>query len=708
MQKALNRLAFSLAACLFISCQKEEVAMYRTSNFDEFVQQYNGYVKQWLVSQISETQSQIKAIEEERLTADLGRQANLSQQLKTLERERQKLSYRQDRGDYFQYKQESDLPQELAWEDGMEHEEIGDPRAKKGGMFRQFMLSFPPTIRPFGANSNNGFRGVLYDGIDMPLVGLHPKSMAMIPGLAKRWAITENGRTVFFELDPEARYSDGIFVSTEDFIFGVYIRISDNLINPFAKQYFLENIAGVTVYGGRYLSISLPEAQLYSPVICGGLSPSPPHFYKDYGPDYTERYQWKFPPTTGAYEVLPKDIVKGVSITQTRVKNWWARDRKYYQYRFNPDYIVHTVVRDESKAFELFRAGQLDMASLTRPEYWYEKSQIQPVFDGYIERYTFYTQYPDLPRGLYLNTSKPLLDDKTVRIGIHHAIHWQKVIDVIFRGDYSRLNAFNQGYLLFSDTRIKAREYSIQKAREEFHKAGFTKTNRRGILQREDGTLLSVSVSYPAMPILDKIFAILREEAKACGLDLRLDPGEATVNYKKIMLKQHEIAFSAWMITPPIPAFHQFIHSTNARDEKGNIKPQTNNLFVWGREDTDLLSDRSQFAQSEEELREISFELQRIIHDEALFVPSYTVNFLRVGSWRWVRWPDSEQTRFSSPVVYDPTETHSHWIDDEMKEETLLAMREGKTLEEVNRVMDDYRYPNVSSEKLDKEDTLHE
>ena len=29
-------------------------------------------------------------------------------------------------------------------------------------------------------------------------------------------------------------------------------------------------------------------------------------------------------------------------------------------YRFNPDKIVHTVVRDESKAFELFRAGELD------------------------------------------------------------------------------------------------------------------------------------------------------------------------------------------------------------------------------------------------------------------------------------------------------------------------------------------------------------
>ncbi|MFN7341876.1 MAG: ABC transporter substrate-binding protein, partial [bacterium] len=153
---------------------------------------------------------------------------------------------------------------------------------------------------------------------------------------------------------------------------------------PYAKQYWREGIAGFVVYDDHTLSVSLPEAQAYAPALVGSLTPSAPHFYQDYGPDYTERYQWKFPPTTGAYEVLDKDIVKGVSITQSRVKNWWAKDNKYYKYRFNPDRIKHVVVRDEPKSFELFRAGQIDMFHLTRPMYWYEKSEIEPVYKGYI------------------------------------------------------------------------------------------------------------------------------------------------------------------------------------------------------------------------------------------------------------------------------------------------------------------------------------
>ena len=288
-----------------------------------------------------------------------------------------------------------------------------------------------------------------------------------------------------------------------------------------------------------------------------------------------------------------------------------------------------------------------------------------------------------------------MLDEKTVRIGIQYAMNWQKVIDVIHRGDYKRLDAFNQGYLLFSDPSIKARPFSVSKARAAFREAGFTETDRDGILRRPNGPKLSISVSYRARPQYDRIFAILREEAKSCGLDLRLDSNEDTVDYKKVMLKQHEMSFTAWVITPPTPDFHQFLHSSNAFDERGNIKPQTNNLFAWGRADTDMLSEKARFARTEQELRETASKLQRIIHDEAFFVPGYTVDFVRMGSWRWLRWPDCEQTRFCPPIVYEPTELHVHWIDEEMKKETLDAKRAGRSFGEVNRIFDDYRFPTA-------------
>lgn len=695
--KILGCMAVFFGLC---GCGKEKTKMDRTSDFDNFIPSYNTHITEWLNEQKEANEKEIANVEAKLQNAGGNESEGIERKLTNLKREQEKWNFRLSLGGYFRFEEISKVPSDLVWEDGMEHEEIGDPRAKKGGTLNRDIPAFPPTIRPFGENSNNGFRRILYDEIDMPLVGYHPKSMKLIPGLAKQWAVSADGRTVYFKINEKARYSDGVSVKAKDFIFGSYIRISDDIVNPYAKQFWRENIAGIVVYDDLTLSVSLPEARIYAPAVAGLMPPSPLHFYDDYGPDFTERHQWKFPPTTGAYEVLEKDIVKGVSVTQTRVKDWWAKNNKYYQYRFNVDRIRHVVVREEPKSFELFRAGELDTFPLTRSEYWYEKSEVDPVFNGYIERYTFYNQYPAIPRGFYLNVSKPLLNERNVRLGIQHAMNWQKVIDVIHRGDYQRLNAFNQGYLLFSDPTIKAYPYSISAARAAFARAGFTQTDRNGILQREDGTKLSIALSYQANPTLERMFSILREDAKACGFDLRLDANEAIVDYKKTMQKQHEITFAAWVITPPTPDFYQFLHSSNARDARGNLKTQTNNIFTWAREDTDLLCEKSRNARTEGELRDASYKLQHIMHDEAIFVPSYNVDFVRVGSWRWLRWPDSEQTKFCVPVVYDPLEAHVHWIDEDMKRETIEAKRKGKKFPEVNRIYDDYK---ISPKLLNQE-----
>jgi microcin C transport system substrate-binding protein len=696
MLRSLHQFAI-LTACLGmlagIGCRHEESQLKRSFGFDEFVPVYNRHIQTWLVGQEKSAHAAIKENAAAIAAAVGDAKASLEIQAASLQRELEKWQFRLTLGDYIQFKNPEDVPTDLVWENGLDQPEIGDPSAKKGGVLRRHFqnLEFPPTIRPFGPNSNNGFRGDLYDNIELPLVTLHPATMKEIPGVASEWAITGDGRTVFMKIDPEATYSDGVPVKARDFLVGLYVRVSDDVANPYTKQFFRETYANMTTYGDHVISVTLPEVQIYAAATAGTIPPAPPHFYAQYGPDYAERYQWLFPPTTGAYEVLPEDLVKGVSITQSRVKNWWAKDRKYYQYRFNPDKMVNVLVRDESKAFELFRSGELDTFMLTQPQYWYEKSEIPPVYDGYIDRATFYNRYPKIPRGLYLNVTRPPLNDLKVRIGIQHAMNWQKTIDVLFRGDYSRLNAFNEGFGIFSDSSIRARPYSIDLARASFREAGYTQEGADGILTKPDGTRLTVSVSYPSIPLTDRIFAILREEAKACGFELRLDGMESTVYYKKIMQKQHEMQFSAWNTNPPTPDFYQFLHSSAAFDDKGNPKPQTNNFFLWSRPDTDILTDKARNARTEEELRDAAWKLQHIMHDEAMFVPGYVSEFQRIGYWRWVKWPNSETTQFSPATVYEPHEGYAYWIDDEVKQETLEARREGKTFPEVNRVIDIYR-----------------
>lgn len=690
------RRLFQLLACVVCAvvsagCHREDAPPARSSRFEAFIPTYNRYLRDWLTKQQTATRKEAEENAAKLATATDENRAELETKAAALSRDIEKWEFRLGLGDYLKSGTPADIPTDLVWQDGMDQPEIGDPRAKKGGTLRRYVPNFPATIAPFGDNSNNEFRGELYDYIDLPLVILHPDTLKPAPAVARQWALSADGRTVYFRLNPAATYSNGEPVKARDFQLAVYLRVSDDIFNPFSKQFFREQIAQIAVYDDHTLSVSLPETRLNAVTSAGSLLAACPSFYQEFGPDYPERYQWRHPPTTGAYEIRPDGIVKGASITQHRVKNWWARDLKFYRYRFNPDRLVNVVIRDEPKAFELFRAGELDTFYLTRPELWYEKCEINEVFSGYIERTTFFNLYPPIPRGFYLNVRKPPLDNRDVRVGIQHSLNWQKVIDTLFRGDYKRLNAFNEGYPLFSDPSIKARPYSVAAAREAFAKAGYTNEGGDGILRKPDGTRLTTSVSYPVIPLYDRMFSILRENAKDCGLDLRLDPLEYTVSYKKEMLKQYEMDFSSWVVAADLPDFYEFLHSSAALDAKGNPKPQTNNLFVWARPDTDKLCDAVRTGRTIEEVRDASWKLQRIVHDEAIFAPAYTVDFVRLASWRWVKWPDCENTRFSAPVVLDPHEVHVLWIDEDARRETLDAQKSGKRFPEVNRTADAYR-----------------
>ena len=128
-------------------------------------------------------------------------------------------------------------------------------------------------------------------------------------------------------------------------------------------------------------------------------------------------------------------------------------------------------------------------------------------------------------------------------------------------------------------------------------------------------------------------------------------------------------------------------------DEKGNLKHQTNNVFSYKNDEMDKLTVAYRNAETREEKKDLGIKIQKIIHDEGVFIPGYSREFERIACWRWMRWPDSEETRFCPVMTSYPYESYVYWIDDDIKRETKAAMKRGETFPEVERVFDDYRTP---------------
>ena len=586
----------------------------------------------------------------------------------------------------FHFATPADLPKDLVWHDGSDVPEFSDPNAKRGGTLHSWIDDFPRTLRFVGPDANGSFRTFILDDNALSLIQKQPNTGQYFPGLAKDWAYGGDRRTMYFKLDPDAHYSDGVPVKADDYFFAFFFFRSRYIDDPWYNNFYTQYFTNITKYDDYTISISWREPIPDLEDKVGSLSPVPEHFYKELGADYVQRYQWRLEPTTGPYTVKPEDLHKGEYVDLTRVPDWWASDKRFYRYRYNADRIHLQVIRDTDKAFEAFKRGDLDMFGLSLPKYWYDKlPDSDPLVQkGYVDKAVFYHQIPVPTWGLYLNTAMPLLDNRDIREGIAYASDFDLIDRQYFRGDYVRMQTDADGYAEVPFPGIHPRPFSVDKALACFAKAGFTKRGSDGILANASGQRLAFTITTGYDSMRD-VLTILRQQAREAGLELNLEILDGTTAVKKVEEKHHQIAFIA--LSPAVekyPRYWEMYDSSNAN------KPQTNNFTNTADPVMDKLIAAYDKAQSMDEIRRLARQLEQRIYENAAFIPAFKLPFYRVGYWRWIKWPKEFDARLSQGAGQYGLE----WIDEAAKKEALDAFSSGRTFPPEIKVYDQWKSGN--------------
>lgn len=601
--------------------------------------------------------------------------------------------------DFFSFKTLADLPEGLVWENGGHLPEIGSPEAKKGGTMYGSLQDFPRTLRIAGPDSNGSFRPFILDDTFPRVAHRHPDKFEYYPGTAEAWSIDRENKTVYVKLDPKAHWSDGEPLTADDFMFMFFFYQSSYILAPWYNNWYSTQYTNITKYDDHTFSISVPEAKPDMEKNVFEIPGMPEHFFKELGEDYVERYQWRNVPTTGPYYIKDEDIRKGRSIALTRMDNWWGDDKKFWKYRYNPSRVQLNVIREIPKVFEAFKRGDIDQFGLNLAEYWYEKlpDEDPDVQNGYIYKSVFYNQRPRPNLGLWMNTSVRHLDNREVRLGIQYATNWDLVIEKFFRGDFTRLNTSSDGYDEFTHPTLRSRPFDIEQALEHFAAAGFKQRGPAGILVNEQGERLSFTLSTGYVSLKD-IFTILKEEAAKAGLELRLEVLDGTAGWKKVQEKKHDIHFAGFgVFLEMYPRFWETYHSDNAYDDAflddGSVNPdrkiktQTNNLEVFAVYEMDGMIDAYRASADKQEMVDLAHAMTELHHNYASWVPGYYQPFYRVGHWRWVRYPEFFNHKHSSSAG----QYWVHWIDTDMKSETLEARKSGQSFGPQINVYDQFK-----------------
>ncbi|MGD8340387.1 MAG: extracellular solute-binding protein [Gammaproteobacteria bacterium] len=568
------------------------------------------------------------------------------------------------------------LPDGLVWLTNEEDPIYASPEAVRGGTFTDYVTSFPLTLRTYGPNSNSGSFAILYRNMPLSLVDIHPNTLKIVPELATHWAFGDDGKTVYYKLDPRARWSDGEPITADDYVFHREMRLSEHVIDPYGANYFTDEVVDISKYDDYTISVTAGYASPGDELIYStAIPPLPRHFHR-LDENWVEDYNWRVGPTTAPYQIT--SLEKGRFVEFSRIDDWWGDDVKYLQHRFNPDTVRIEVIRDENVAFEYFMRGELDRYIFSGlPARWYEQAT-GPDFDrGYIGKIQYYVDVPQPARGLWINTEDPILSDRNVRFGLAHSLNFDRVLQTVFRGDYERLQHTHEGYYWgYENTDIRAREFDLELADQYFDAAGWTDRASDGI-RMKDGQRLSVRISYGTDDHTPWL-VVLREEARKAGIELQLQLLDPSTWSNQVSQKTFQIVYLSFT-TNITPNPWQAWHSDNAG------RPDTNNITNTAVPELDDVIDRYDAATTIEERIRLSHEFQSLIEETGAVIPTFKIPYIREAFWRWLKLPEFYATR-SSGEIFDPFAEGLFWIDEAARADTLAARREGRTFEPINIV----------------------
>lgn len=585
------------------------------------------------------------------------------------------------------------LPSDLDWQVNNNDPIFASPDAKFGGIYHTYIASFPQTFRTLGPDSNGAFASWTRPTIS--LLDRHPNTESWLPSIATSWAFGSDHKTVYFKLDPNAKWSDGKPVTAKDFTFILQIMRSKDIVDPWSNDFYTNEISNIIAYDDHTIAVVSGKARNPDELMdYVNLSPIPAHFYakpkKDengdgIADDFVRRYNFKPEPTVGPYYI--DDIDKGKSISFQHVKNWWGYTNKYYQHRFNVEKINIKVIRDPDIAFKYFEKGQLDSFALLRPTLWHDKAIGENYDKGYIQKAWAFNQAPVGAGGVWINSVMPMLDDLNVRQGLMHSVDYDGMLDKILRNDYVRkMNPMGTGHGDYDNPDITAPKFDPTLAVSYFEKAGFTQVGPDGIRQNAKGQRLSFAVTY-STPTRTPRIAYLREQAKLAGLDLTLNLIDGSSMFKYVLEKKHQLSFHD-MSASHIPVYWQYFSSDFAN------KPQNNNFTNYSSPELDKLieSYRNEFALDKK--HQLSRQIQQQIDQAKVIIPGYSVSYAREGFWRWMKLPKELATKQTKALFYPSGfigGLGTFWIDQDAKKETKAAMEKGKAFEPVTIIDEKYK-----------------
>ena len=246
----------------------------------------------------------------------------------------------------------------------------------------------------------------------------------------------ESHSFIQFNINPDARWSDGERVTADDIIFT--FRLLEEKGRPqfarLSKVKLMEKVDDLSV------RFTLTEDAGYEFPLILGLMPVLPKHATDV--DTFEQTTFQPPVTSGPYRI--KEIKPGERIVYERRPDYWGKDLPVKRGIDNFDEISVEYFKNDSSQFEAFKKGLFDVQFEGNPVTWKRSYDIPAVEDGRVVKEVFQDRLPAGMYGFVFNTRRSVFSNLEVRRGLSMLFDFELVNRTMFDDSFRRTESYFQ------------------------------------------------------------------------------------------------------------------------------------------------------------------------------------------------------------------------------------------------------------------------
>lgn len=327
-----------------------------------------------------------------------------------------------------------------------------NPSAPKGGRITFGVLGTFDTVNPFT------IRGISAQGISPPLGLVYQSLMTrsadepftLYASIAQTIDVPDDRSSVTFRLNPSARFSDGMPLTSADVLFTWGLLKEKG--KPNVRGYYSKVVAATAPdsYTVVFDLSGVNDREL--PLILALMPVLPKH-----GTDVQtfEETTLAIPVGSGPYVVA--ELKAGESITYRRNPDFWGNDLPVNKGLYNAEEYRFDYYRDANTLFEAFKAGLYDIRSEDNPTRWATGYDFPAVKEGRVLKDPMRANTPKGMTGLVFNSRRPIFSDIRVREAFGYLFDFEWVNTTLFDRVYARTNSYFEGSELASTGRAASR-----------------------------------------------------------------------------------------------------------------------------------------------------------------------------------------------------------------------------------------------------------